>query len=123
MAFFDMLNDLANTATEKAGSAIENGKAAISISREEKKIRGFSCQIGEIIVNRLDCGMEPDPEIRGLYNCILAARREIERLRSETCEPSCEECCTEEPILCPHCGQGNPPGSLFCCGCGTRLEE
>ncbi|MEY8295571.1 hypothetical protein AAK943_01250 [Emergencia timonensis] len=124
MAFFDKLNDLANTATEKACSAIESGKTAISVNREEKKIQDFTCQIGEVIVNRLDNGMKPDPELSELYHCILAARREIERLQSEQCEPPCQECCPEErPIFCCHCGQSNPPGTLFCGGCGARLEE
>ena len=63
MAFFDKLNDLAATATEKASSAIESGKTAITVNREEKKIQDYTCQIGEIIVKRLDCGMEPDSEI------------------------------------------------------------
>ncbi|MFQ7739414.1 MAG: hypothetical protein ACLRJC_17565, partial [Emergencia timonensis] len=77
-----------------------------------------------VIVNRLDNGMKPDPELSELYHCILAARREIERLQSEQCEPPCQECCPEErPIFCCHCGQSNPPGTLFCGGCGARLEE
>ena len=84
MAFFDKLNDLANTATEKASSAIESGKTAISIKQEEKKIQDFTCQIGSIIVKKLDSGMEPDSEISELYDRILAARREIEKPVSYT---------------------------------------
>ncbi len=45
MAFFDKLNDLANTATEKACSAIESGKTAISVNREEKKYRTLPAKL------------------------------------------------------------------------------
>ena len=123
MAFFDKLNDLAATATEKASSAIESGKTAITVNREEKKIQDYTCQIGEIIVKRLDCGMEPDSEICELYHCILAARQEIERLQSEQCEPPVQECCGEQPIYCNHCGESNPTGTRFCGACGARLER
>lgn len=123
MAFFDKLNDLANTATEKASSAIESGKTAISVNREEKKIQDYTCQIGEVIVKRLDCGMEPDSEISELYACILAARQEIEKLRAEQCEPIQQECCGEQPVYCSNCGESNPTGTRFCGACGARLER
>ncbi len=125
MAFFDKLNDLAATATEKASSAIESGKTAINVSREEKKIQDFTCQIGEIIVKRLDCGMEPDSEICDLYQCILAARKEIEKLQAEqgALKPQPEECCGQQPVYCGQCGESNPPGTRFCGACGARLER
>lgn len=123
MAFFDKLNDLANTATEKANSAIESGKTAISINREEKKISEYTCKIGEIIVKRIDCGMEPDDEISQLYDCIVMAREEIERLKCQQGDDSAWHPIKEDQKMCGSCGYSNPPGTKFCGGCGNKLEE
>lgn len=121
MAFFDKLNDLANTATEKASCAIESGKTAISINREEKKINEYTCKIGEIVVQRLDCGMEPDSEISPLYDCIIAAREEIERLKCQQGDDGAWHPIEDEQIICCSCGCSNPPGTNFCGRCGAKL--
>lgn len=124
MEFFnkmgDALTNLAATATEKAGSAIESGKLALKISGEEKKISEATMRLGEIFLARLDACQGFDEEVMEVYDQIRAARETITEIRSQ--QKDDEIVITEEGV-CPTCGQANEPGTRFCCQCGAKLEE
>lgn len=122
MAFLDKMGDaltnLAATATEKAGSAIESGKLALKISGEERKISEATMKLGELILTRIDAGESYDEEIAVIYNEVRAAREAINEARDQQQEK--EETAVEEGA-CPNCGQINAPGTRFCSQCGSKL--
>ncbi len=124
MAFLDKMGDaltnLAATATEKAGSAIESGKLALKISGEERKISEATMKLGELLLARIDDGESYDEEIAVIYDEVRAARQAIDEAKAQ--QQDKDEEAVEEGT-CPNCGQVNAPGTRFCSQCGSKLAE
>lgn len=114
MAFFDKINQIANSAGEKASGAIEIGKLNVKVSSEEKKITTATVQLGECLLQKLDAGEGFDETIMSLYDQITASRTTVQELRKEIALQSGN-------ILCPQCNTENEKESKFCKSCGGTL--
>ena len=83
MAFFDKLGDIAKTATDKAGDAVDIAKMNSKISGEEKNIAVAISKIGEFYLKKMEAGEELAPEVMEFYQKILDSRNAIEDLKSQ----------------------------------------
>lgn len=83
MAFLDKAKELANQAMEKGEEAVAAGKLMLKIKEEEKNIKDFECQIGKIIVEKLDAGEELEEGIMTIYGKMLESRKRIEEYKAE----------------------------------------
>lgn len=114
MAFFDKINQLANTAGEKASGAIEIGKLNVKVSGEEKKITSSTMQLGECLLQKLDAGEGFDESIMSLYAQITTARETASALRKEIALFSGN-------IICDKCQAENSSENKFCKSCGAPI--
>ena len=83
MAFLDKAKELANQAMEKGEEAVAAGKLMLKIKEEEKNIKDFECQIGKVIVEKLDAGEELEEGIMTIYGKMLESRKRIEEYKAE----------------------------------------
>jgi len=83
MAFLDKAKELANQAMEKGEEAVAAGKLMLKIKEEEKNIKDFECQIGKLIVEKLDAGEELEEGIMTIYGKMLESRKRIEEYKAE----------------------------------------
>lgn len=130
MALRDKLNSLAAEAASKATSlaaeaaskantTIENGKLALKINTEEKKIDEFTLNIGALILDKLDAGERADDEIMALYSSIQACRDVIAQAQEEM------EANRQTEGVAPICSNCQAPlatDANFCPQCGTKVE-
>lgn len=126
MAFRDKLNNLAATATNKANSAIENGKLALRISNEERKISELTQTMGELLLDELDAGATFNDEIMALYSSIVSARESIACSKAEIdANRQAEEVIDVDVVVsstCEACGAALLENANFCPKCGTKVE-
>ncbi len=127
MALRDKLNSLAATATNKANSAIENGRLALRISNEERKISELTQNMGELLLDALDAGETFNDEIMALYSSIASARDSIACAKAEMdANRQSEEVIDTTVIVssaCEVCGTELIENANFCPKCGTKAEE
>lgn len=83
MAFLDKISDIAKTATDKAGDAVEITKMNARVSGEEKNIAIAISQIGDFYLKKLESGEELEPEVMALYQKILDCRNTIGDLKAQ----------------------------------------
>lgn len=83
MAFFDKINDLAKTATEKTNSAIEITKLSAKIETENHRMNDIIRKIGEHFVAKMDSGETLDEEAMKIYAGVLECRKNIASLSAE----------------------------------------
>ena len=129
MELIDRLTNLTVAAANMANNAIESGKLSLKISGEESSIRSFTNDIGALMVDKLDGGLDfDDDEIKALYNAIVASREtiagyeaEIEANRPVEVVNDPEPGADEE--VCPKCGAPLAPDAVFCDQCGTKVED
>jgi hypothetical protein len=131
MAFFDKLNDLAKTAGEKTGNAIEITKLSARIAKERSAINEAMQGIGEIYYARYIEGEVLLPETLELCVAIdessaiiEKAQSDIARIKTGGAEPPGREPenNTEAGIrFCSACGAGCSEKDVFCSGCGRKL--
>ena len=133
MALFDKINELAKTAGEKTGNAIEITKLNARIGKEREHISEAKRQIGEIYYAKVAEGYELLPDaaifadrIKEAENAIEEARAEIERIRSGENIAQEEPEAEEEPEaasvkFCPGCGSKCEAAAAFCSVCGNKF--
>ncbi len=121
MAFLDKLNDLAKTAVDKTGTAIENGKISVKITGEERNIAAATAKIGEYYLAKLDEGETLDDPVMELYAEIAEHRRSIEAMRAELSGPKAAPAdAAAGAKFCKACGAKLAPGTKFCSECGAE---
>ncbi|HXK77970.1 MAG TPA: zinc ribbon domain-containing protein [Oscillospiraceae bacterium] len=124
MAFFDKLNDLAKTAVDKTGNAIENGKLSVKITGEERNIAAATAKIGEYYLAKLDAGEVLDDSVMEIYAEIEEHRRSIEAMRAELggskTAPAADTADAAGAKFCKACGAKLAPGAKFCPECGAE---
>lgn len=128
MELFDKLTSLTVAAAERANNAIEAGRLSLKINSEESNILGLTLDIGELMVEKLDNGLDfDDDEIKALYASIQATRQTIADYQAEIVanRPAAEEKADpgEEGPVCSQCGAPLAPDARFCDQCGTKVEE
>lgn len=132
MALFDKINELAKTAGEKTGNAIEITKLNARIGKEREHITEAKREIGEIYYAKLSEGYELLPDaavfadkIKESENIIEEARAEIERIRAGEAAPEEEAPETEAEAVnvkfCPGCGSKCDAAAAFCSVCGNKF--
>ena len=136
MALFDKINELAKTAGEKTGNAIEITKLNARIGKEREHISEAKRQIGEIYYAKVAEGYELLPDaaifadrIKEAENAIEEARAEIERIRSGEANepeevPEAEAEAESETVsvkFCPGCGSKCEAAAAFCSVCGNKF--
>lgn len=121
MAFLDKLNDLAKTAVDKTGTAIENGKLSVKITGEERSISAAATKIGEYYLAKLDAGDVLDDPVMEIYAEITEHRRNIEAMRAELSGPKAAPAAetAADAKFCKACGAKLAPGAKFCPECGA----
>jgi len=135
MALFDKLNNLAKTAGEKTGNAIEITKLNARIGKEREHISEAKRAIGEVYYARVAEGFELLPDAADFVDQIKAseaiieeAQAEIDRIRAgapdeapaeESAEPEVRE--TMSVKFCPSCGAKCDAANAFCADCGAKL--
>lgn len=119
MAFLDKLNDLAKTAVDKTGTAIENGKINVKITGEERSIAAATAKIGEYFLAKLDEGETLDDPVMELYAEITEHRQSIETLRAELGGPKAAPAADAGAKFCKECGAKLTSGTKFCPECGA----
>lgn len=127
MALRDKLNNLAATATNKANSAIENGKLTLRISNEERKISELTHNMGELLLDELDAGETFNDEIMALYSSIASAREVIACAKAEMdANRQTEEVIDVDVVVssaCETCGSELLGDAKFCATCGTKVAQ
>ena len=83
MAFFDKINDLAKTATEKTNTAIEITKLTAKIESEHRNLNAIIQKIGEYYIAKIDSGETLDSEVMSMFEGVLSARKNIAEMREE----------------------------------------
>ncbi len=133
MALFDKINELAKTAGEKTGNAIEITKLNARIGKEREHISEAKKAIGEIYYAKVAEGYELLPDaaifadrIKEAENAIEEARAEIERIRAGENNPQEEPEAEYEPEcasvkFCPGCGSKCEAAAAFCSVCGNKF--
>ena len=91
-----------------AGNTRQDGR----IADAESKIARMTLEIGNLMVLKLDAGMQTSDEITERYNAILEARKEIESAEADK---------EVVKVTCPHCGKHTTAGMRFCGYCGKEL--
>lgn len=143
MAFFDKLNQVAKTATDKANEAIGTGKITVKIKKEEYGIEEQYRRIGEYYYQQRCAGVALDPEVDSYCVAIDLAKATIAELQEELqdlktaapeeasaeffdlpFEPVAPEKETAAPVrTCKHCGAEVAADAMFCGKCGEKLDE
>ncbi len=122
MAFFDKLSDLAKTAVDKTGTAIENEKIRVKITGEERSVAAASAKIGDYYLAKLDAGEVLDEPVMEIYAEITHHRDTIGALRAELSGPKAAE--PAEPAagakFCKECGTKLAADTRFCPECGAE---
>lgn len=116
MVFWDKINNIAATASEKASGAIEVGKLNLKLATEEKKIEELTFQIGSTLLLSLDAGQEFEETIMALYEELKTSRAAVASLRAEIANLT-------GSVICSSCQEKNPVDSKFCRECGRSLQE
>jgi RNA polymerase subunit RPABC4/transcription elongation factor Spt4/cell division protein FtsL len=127
MAFFDKLSEIAKTATDKAGVAVEVTKLNTKIGSERSKINNLKTQIGEFFIAQYEAGTTFQPEVMDLFaqidacnGAIVELQAEIARVKEEKTEPATAP--SGAAVVCPSCGAQVGPGKKFCPECGGKLD-
>ncbi len=113
MAFFDKLNDLAKTASEKTENVIEMGKLTAKIEGEQRNSEAIIKKIGEHFAAKMDAGESYDEEAAAIYQSLLQSREAIAGMRADL-----------EELKSPKPAEAAPapaPAAKFCSNCGTKL--
>ncbi len=138
MAFFNKLNTVARTAAktaaDMANDAIDTGRIAVKIKKEELSIEQQYEKIGEYFYRKRCEGMELPAELEEYCVAIdisLAAIKELQEERDDLRNTPAVTIDEEIPYAredrevfsCPQCGKELTPGALFCSECGSKLPN
>lgn len=124
MALGDMVTDVTEKITHKAGKLWEAGKLRTKIHTDTVEADLLKKKIGEVCFGKYRAGDELDPEVESLCRQIegykrstAECRRKLEEIRKEAGKAPAPG--TEG--VCPFCGENIQPGSRFCPLCGQPL--
>lgn len=80
MDIWNKINDIAKTATDKAGDVAQMGKNSAAILQENKKINDNLKKIGEFYLKQYKAGFEVDDDILDFLIPIIKSEQEVSRL-------------------------------------------
>lgn len=127
MAFFDKINDLAKTATEKTNNAIEITKLSAKIESENRNLNAIIQKIGEYYVAKIDAGEVLDEEVMSMFDGIVSGRKiiaemreEIESLKAPKAPEASSNAVSEDKKICAACGKEISADAKFCLNCGAQ---
>ena len=126
MAFFDKINDLAKTATEKTNNAIEITKLTAKCDSEQRNLNAIIQKIGEYYVAKIDAGEVLDDEVMAMFEGVLTGRKNIAEMRAEIESLKAPKTPAEPPKtedsmkFCPFCGKQLDVSAKFCLNCGKQ---
>lgn len=84
MGLFDTLKDKTKDLSGSAMVSIDKGKLDSQIHDEQKKIEGYTKDIGDIVVKSFRDGSAPDESsMKQLYDKIIESEKKIEELESQ----------------------------------------
>lgn len=122
MALLDKISQLAKTASEKTGVAMELAKISSKISAEKAKINNFKLQISDIVIALYDSGTAFDEEITKLITEIRYCNQAIADLDAESARIRGNKTKEESSgATCPACNAAIPDDADFCPKCGTQV--
>ncbi|MBR3935551.1 MAG: zinc ribbon domain-containing protein [Oscillospiraceae bacterium] len=127
MAFFDKINDLAKTATEKTNNAIEITKLTAKCDSEQRNLNAIIQKIGEYYVAKIDAGEVLDDEVMAMFEGMVNGRKNIAEMRAEiealkapkAVDPVPTEVAADKKF-CPSCGKELDSDAKFCFNCGAQ---
>ena len=144
MAFFDRLNEMAKTVSEKTNDSLEINKLIGEINLTKGNIQSFQRELGEHFWAKFVTGEQFDEEAMMICDKIVAAQdkihgmeaqiaqikaegearkaeREAERAERKAAERAGIE---KEPVpVCAECGAVLAEGQKFCGECGKPVEK
>ena len=144
MAFFDRLNEMAKTVSEKTNDSLEINKLIGEINLTKGNIQSFQRELGEHFWAKFVTGEQFDDEAMMICDKIVAAQdkihgmeaqiaqikaegearkaeREAERAERKAAERAGIE---KEPVpVCTECGAVLAEGQKFCGECGKPVEK
>ena len=147
MAFFDRLNEMAKTVSEKTNDSLEINKLIGEINLTKGNIQSFQRELGEHFWAKFVTGEQFDDEAMMICDKIVAAQDKIhgmeaqiaqikaegeaERAERKAAEKAAEaEQAAEragiekEPVpVCAECGAVLSEGQKFCGECGKPVEK
>ena len=144
MAFFDRLNEMAKTVSEKTNDSLEINKLIGEINLTKGNIQSFQRELGEHFWAKFVTGDQFDDEAMMICDKIVAAQdkihdmeaqiaqikaegearkaeREAERAERKAAERAGIE---KDPVpVCTECGAVLAEGQKFCGECGKPVEK
>ena len=83
MAFLDKVSDIAKSAVDKAGDAVDITKLTAKIKSVESDIKAEKIKIGEAVIEQAAAGAEFDEDITEILNKIDLLKNSIEEMQLE----------------------------------------
>ena len=144
MAFFDRLNEMAKTVSEKTNDSLEINKLIGEINLTKGNIQSFQRELGEHFWAKFVTGEQFDDEAMMICDKIVAAQDKIHgmeaqiaqikaegearkaELEAERAERKAAERAgiEKEPVpVCTECGAVLAEGQKFCGECGKPVEK
>ena len=151
MAFFDKLNEMAKTVSEKANDSLETNKLISEINITKGNIQGFQRELGEYYWSKFAVGEQLDEEAMLICDKIVVAQdksreyeAQIDQIKAESearkaereaekaekkaaekaaeAEQAAEKAGMERKPVCSGCGAALAEGVKFCSECGKAVE-
>ena len=146
MAFFDRLNEMAKTVSEKTNDSLEINKLIGEINLTKGNIQSFQRELGEHFWAKFVTGEQFDDEAMMICDKIVAAQDKIHDMEAQIAqikaegearkaereaekaaeaEQAAERAGIEkEPVpVCTECGAVLAEGQKFCGECGKPVEK
>ena len=140
MAFFDRLNEMAKTVSEKTNDSLEINKLIGEINLTKGNIQSFQRELGEHFWAKFVTGEQFDDEAMMICDKIVAAQDKIHGMEAQIAQIKAEGKAAEktaeaeqaaeragiekEPVpVCTECGAVLAEGQKFCGECGKPVEK
>ena len=131
MAFFDKVQDLVKSASDKTSEVIEVSKLKNAIAEEKKAINAQYVKLGAMLYKQYQDGELIKPEMVKLctvidkHNELIAAKEaDLKKISDANAEKKkAAKAQEEETVECPECHEMNPVTTKFCGNCGAKVPE
>lgn len=132
MAFFDRLNEMAKTVSEKTNDSLEINKLIGEINLTKGNIQSFQRELGEHFWAKFVTGEQFDDEAMMICDKIVAAQDKIHDMEAQIAQIKAEgearkaerAGIEKEPVpVCTECGAVLAEGQKFCGECGKPVEK
>ena len=124
MAFFDRLNEMAKTVSEKTNDSLEINKLIGEINLTKGNIQSFQRELGEHFWAKFVTGEQFDDEAMMICDKIVAAQDKIHGMEAEAEQAAERAGIEKEPVpVCAECGAVLAEGQKFCGECGKPVEK